>query len=64
MASDENKQPDYTYFIIIFNAVISLLTLIINAHQSYSSNQCKSECMGKPCFDCIETKTMFDSSDV
>lgn len=40
--------PEIT--LLLVNAAISIVTMIINAHQSVKQNHCKSSCCGDECF--------------
>ena len=49
-----------TVYVSIFNAIVSIVIMLINIHQSYSSRSCESECFGKPMLKMESKKEKFD----
>jgi len=45
---DPTDDYDYQFLMIILNFIATILTLLINSHQSYQSKTFESECCGKP----------------
>ncbi len=53
---------DYQFLIIVLNFIATVLTLLINSHQSYSNSSFKSECCGHELISVKKEKTKFGNT--
>lgn len=50
------EDESYEFYIVLINAIVSVLVLIINAHQSYKNKHFASKCCGKDCMEFSKAK--------